>query len=149
YRKFSDMLEEAIRAFHAQRLSDAEYLKRVSEIRDAVRTRSGDNVPSVLEGRDVAKAFYGIVRNVVTEHSSGSDGSPDVSAEAGVRIDEIILDNRIVNWTNNSDVQNRMKNEIEDMLCELSEARDLGLDFDAIDQIMEQCLDVARLRYAS
>lgn len=149
YRKFSDMLEEAIRAFRAQRLSDAEYLKRVSEIRDAVRTRSGDNVPSVLEGRDVAKAFYGIVRNVVTEHISGSDGGPDVSAEAGVRIDEIILNNRIVNWTNNSDVQNRMKNEIEDMLCELSEARDLGLDFDAIDQIMEQCLEIARLRYAS
>lgn len=148
YRKFSDMLEEAINAFRTQRLSDAEYLRQVAEIRDAVRTRSGDNVPSVLQGRDVAKAFYGIVRNVVTEDTSDPEVRPAISAEAGVRIDEIILNNRIVNWTNNIDVQNQMKNEIEDLLCELSEVHDLGLDFDAIDQIMEQCLDVARRRYA-
>ena len=39
YRKFSEMLEDAIRAFREKRLSDAEYLRKVSSIRDAVRDR--------------------------------------------------------------------------------------------------------------
>ena len=48
YRRFSEMLEEAIRAFREQRLSDAEYLRRVSEIAEKIRNRTGDDIPEEL-----------------------------------------------------------------------------------------------------
>jgi type I restriction enzyme R subunit len=54
---------------------------------------------------------------------------------------------KIVNWTTNRDVQNRMKNEIEDYLHHLADEREIALTFDDIDGILERCLDIARVRY--
>src|SRR5262249_17455060 len=48
YRKFSEMLEEAIWAWRDKRLADRDYLKQVLEIAEAIRNRSGDNLPAKL-----------------------------------------------------------------------------------------------------
>lgn len=149
YRKFSELLEEAIRAFKAQRISDAEYLRRVAAIRDSVRDRSGDDVPSSVRQNEVARALYGVVLEAVAARIGKRSDAREISAEAGLQIDEIIREKRIVNWTTNIDVQNQMKNEIEDYLFDLKERRGLDLTFDDIDRIMEQCLDIARVRYNS
>jgi type I restriction enzyme R subunit len=53
-----------------------------------------------------------------------------------------------VNWTNNTDVQNRMMGAIEDYLFELKDQHDVGLTFEDIDRILEMVLDIARTRYA-
>ena len=147
YKRFSEMLEEAIRLFRQQRLSDAEYLKRVTEIRDSVRTRTGDELPERLKGQVVAQAFFGIVRESLSRFA-GLDAA-DVGAEAGLQIDEIIQARRIVNWTNNSDVQKQMETDIEDYLFELKDELGFDLTFEEMDNIMERCLDIARARYAS
>ena len=64
-----------------------------------------------------------------------------------MKIDEIIQQEKIVNWTTNLDVQNRMKNEIEDYIHDLKDESNLELSFDEIDLIMEKCLDIGRRRY--
>jgi len=64
-------------------------------------------------------------------------------------MDKIIRDRLIVNWENNTDVQNQMRTAIEDFLFELKDKHQLDLSFDDIDLIMEQCLDVAKVRYQS
>lgn len=149
YKKFSEMLEETIRAFREQRMSDAEYLRKVSEIQEAVKNRAGDSLPHKLEHHDVAKAFYGVVLDMFAKKEARKIDLKDVCADAGLSIDRIILDKRIVNWTNNADVQNRMKIAIEDYLFDLKDQYDIRLTFEDIDEILEQCLDIARLRYAS
>ncbi len=55
---------------------------------------------------------------------------------------------RIVNWTHNSDVQNRMMGAIEDYLFELKAEHGIELSFEDIDRILERVLDIARTRYA-
>ena len=87
YARFSKMLEDAIEAFRQQRLADAEYLAKVSEIADSIRTRRGGTA-------------------------------------------------------NNADVQNQMKNAIEDFLQEV-EPDDGALSFEAIDLLLEKCLDMS------
>jgi len=57
YKRFSQMLEEAIEAFRQRRLSDAEYLKRVTQIMQSVVNRTGDNIPVPLRQLDVARRF--------------------------------------------------------------------------------------------
>jgi type I restriction enzyme R subunit len=146
YKRFSEMLEDAIRAFREQRLSDAEYLNRVTEVHEAVRDRKDDDLPNGFAGSDVAKAFFRAVRDTLTP-SLGENDARDVGADASVRIDEIIRGLKIVNWTTNSDVQNRMRIEIEDFLFELKKAKQLAITFDQIDGVMEQCIAIARHRY--
>lgn len=148
YRRFSEMLEAAIRAFREQRLSDAEYLRKVTEIAEKIRNRSGDDIPGELANRDVAKAFFGVLRDVFTRYAADGFEPRSASVTASLAIDDIIQQNRIVNWTNNTDVQNRMMGEIEDYLFELKEQQGIDLTLDDIDRILELVLDIARSRYA-
>lgn len=148
YHRFSELLEEAIRAFREQRLSDADYLRKVSEITERVRNRTGDDIPAELAHRDVAKAFFGVLQSVLAPYASGDIDPRAVSTTASLAIDEIVQEHRIVNWTNNADVQNRMKGAIEDYLFELKEQRGVHLTFKDIDRILEAVLDIARTRYA-
>jgi len=149
YEKFSELLKQAIEAFRRQRLTDVEYLHQVSEIAEKVKNRTGDEIPAKLEHHDVAKAFYGVLLEIFANYTEDSFDSRDTSADAGLYIDSIVQEHIIVNWANNTDVQNRMKGAIEDYLFELKEERGIGLTFDDIDRILELCLDIARVRYRS
>ena len=148
FRKFSAMLEDAIRAFREKRLADREYLARVMEIAESVRTRSGDSLPEKLRNHEVAKALYGVLSESFRGHVQEAEEGREMSADAAIRVDEIILEERIVSWTSNADVQNRMKNRIEDYLHELKQESGIDLSFEEIDVILEKCLDIARRRYA-
>lgn len=147
YRKFSEMLEEAIRAFREKRLADRDYLNKVIEIADSIRNRTGDSLPDKLRNQDVAKAFYGVVLEPLGRHAAAPGEGRELSADAALKIDEIIQADRIVSWTSNADVQNRMKNQIEDYLHDLKQETGLSLTFEDIDLILEKCLDIARRRY--
>ena len=148
YRQFSEMLEDAIRAFREQRLSDAEYLRKVEQIAERVRNRTGDDIPAALAHRDVAKAFFGVLQEVFATRTVQAANVRDIGATVSLAIDDIIQEHRIVHWTRNTDVQNRMKGAIEDYLFERMERENLELSFKEIDRILESVLDIARVRYA-
>jgi type I restriction enzyme R subunit len=148
FRKFSAMLEDTIRAFREKRLADREYLARVMEIAESVRTRSGDSLPKRIRNSEVAKAFYGVLSESLRGHALEPEEGRELGAEAAIRIDQIIVEERIVSWTSNPDVQNRMKNRIEDYLHDLKQDAPIDLSFEEIDDILEKCLDIARRRYA-
>ena len=148
YRRFSELLEDAIRTFREQRLSDAEYLRRVSKIAERVRNRTGDDIPEALVHRDVAKAFFGVLQEVFAADTNHAVDIRGISTTASLVIDDILQEHRIVNWISNTDVQNRMKGAIEDCLFEFMEREKLKLSFEEIDRILESVLDIARVRYA-
>lgn len=148
YKRFSQMLEEAIEAFRQQRLSDAEYLKRVTEIMQSVVNHTDDNIPGALRQHDVAKAFYGVILESLGKQEIADTRRSEIGAEASLGIDEIIRKTKIVNWEkDNTDIQNQMRNLIEDYLFELKDKHGIALTFDDVDAIMEQCLDIAKVRY--
>lgn len=148
YKRFSKLLNETIDEFMAKRLSDAEYLDKVTEIMNAIRNRTGDDIPEKLEHREVAKAFYGLVYEVISRFEDGQPDAREFSADIGLRIDDIIQDSLVVDWMNNGDIQNMMLNKIEEYLYQVKDQHGISLSYDDIDSIMEQSLNVARRRYA-
>lgn len=146
YKKFSHMLQEVIDAFRAQRLEAAEYLKRASAIMESVLTRTGDDVPEEVAHNENAKAYYGSIKEVFDRRKLHGIDVKGLAAEAGLNFDRIIVNRRIVNWTDNNDVQNRMRQELEDYLFELKDKSDLPLEFDDIDKILDETLDIAKVR---
>jgi type I restriction enzyme R subunit len=146
YKKFSRMLQDVIDAFRAGRLQAAEYLKNANELMDSVLNRTGDEVPEVLANHDVAKAYYGSIREVLAGHSGDGFDLEERSAEIGLEIERIIEERRKVNWTEDTDAQNRMRQDIEDYLFEFKERTGTDLGFDEIDRIMDECLEIAKVR---
>jgi type I restriction enzyme, R subunit len=149
YEKFSKLLEDAIAAFRQKRLSDADYLRRVTEISASVRDRTGDDVPESLRSNDDAKALFGVVREALAPYSVGKFDVAQVGADSALAIDDIIERRKIVNWAQNADVQNRMRNDIDDHLFEVKDRYGLPIPIPEIDAAVERCLDVARVRKAS
>ena len=148
YKRFSELLQETIRAFHEKRILDAEYLKKVSDIMHSVLNRTDDKLPEKLHKYDVAKAYYGVLSEVM-DRFSDNDNFEDLLSDVAIRIDGIIENNIIVNWITNIDVQNRMRTEIEDYLFELKNHTKMDITFDDIDLILDQTLDIARIRKVS
>jgi type I restriction enzyme R subunit len=148
YRRFSKILEEAIAAYRDKRISEAEYLKRATEVMEAVVTRTGDNLSPVLWHREVAKAFYGVVNEVLGRLSVAEDTLPGLAADVAVRIDDAIQSRLVVDWRTNMDRQNEMRNAIDDLLYDVKSEHGLTLSVEDMDAIIERSLDIAKNRYA-
>ena len=108
---------------------------------EAVRDRRDIDIPDILQDKDVAKAFYGVVYESVNQHNNDKG----VSAKIAIDIDVIIQHNIVVDWHLKTDIQNRMLNEIEDYLADETK---LGLSYEEIDLIMEKIINIAKRRYA-
>lgn len=149
YKKFSEMLKDAIREFEAKRIAEAEYFNRVKEIMDAVLSRTDSDMPESLSTRDVAKAFYGILKEDLKELVKNNRGiSDEAVAEAAIAIDGIIASMLKVNWQNEVDIPKKMVLLIGDYLIdEIRDKYELDLGFELIDKIAAACVEVAKIRY--
>lgn len=148
YRKFSDLLEEAIREFRNKRISEAEYLRRVKDIMESVRNRTGDEVPGSLSDRQAAKAFYGIILETLKSLEGISGDLKEEAAKIALEIDEIVQKRIVVDWIRKDDVQNQMQNDIDDFLFDLKSEGKVELSVEQIDHIMQQSLDIAKQHYS-
>ena len=63
-----------------------------------------------------------------------------------MRLEDIIRDHKIRDWTKNQDVKNLMMNEIEDYLYSLKGRHELAMDMNMIEQITNQVLAIAERR---
>lgn len=147
YRKLSEMLRETLAEYEPERFEQLVLLRRVEEIlRRAQDRERADDAPAPVAGRPLARTYYEVVGDVLERADAAVDDT--VEAELALRIDEIIRSRAIVQWENNADVQNQMRIAIEDDLFAFKEEHGLELSFDAIDEIMDTCIDVARHRAA-
>lgn len=141
YEKFSNLLKKAIDDYRQARITDSQYFLTANEIMEAVRDRKDTDIPDILQDKDVAKAFYGVVYESVNQRNNDKG----VSAKIAIDIDAIIQNNIVVDWHLKTDIQNKMLNEIEDYLADKTK---LGLSYEEIDLIMEKILNIAKRRYA-
>ncbi len=146
YKKFSRMLQDVIDDWRARRLSDADYLANVRKLSDKVINRSDEDVPAQLAHEEVARAFYGKVLPVLKQYESDDIDAESLAVATALEIDRVVLERRAVDWTSNQDLQNLMKTDIEDYLFALKDEHDIPLTLEDIDQILDECIDIARVR---
>jgi len=149
YEKFSRLIQQAIDDYRAKRLSDLEYLQRVTEIKNAVVSRKGDDLPPALNDDADAAAVYGLLRPFVANHLSDAARVRTTAAEAAMAVWDIFRRNRKVGYWDDLDAQRRTMNEIDDYLYdEVKGARGIALSTDEMDEIIEKTMQLARHRMA-
>ncbi|MDQ3021026.1 MAG: HsdR family type I site-specific deoxyribonuclease [Bacteroidota bacterium] len=154
YKKFSVMLKEAILDYEAKRISDAQYLNKVQEIMNIVLSHTDSDIPEVLKNKDVAKAFYGLTIESLSEKIQDNDLRKEISTQAALNIDELIqkavLDNGkpIIDWQFKTNITGKLLINIGDYLIdEIRDKYKISLSFDEMDTIAEKCIEVAKIRY--
>ncbi|MBU2650475.1 MAG: HsdR family type I site-specific deoxyribonuclease [Bacteroidetes bacterium] len=154
YKKFSQMLRETIADYEAKRISEAQYLIRVQDIMNNVLAHTDNDIPEQLKDRDVAKAFYGLTVEALSEKIQDNIVRKEVATQTALQIDDLIqdsvLDNGkpIIDWQYKTNITGKLLIEIGDYL--IDEVRDkysLDLSFKDMDKIAEDCIEVAKIRY--
>ena len=153
FKKLSELIEEAIEAFRRQRLSELEYLRRVEEIEAQVESGVVRGIPQILHSRPEARAYYGVLTEVLGASYEAADGEPaadhlnsDRLAQAGLDIDGLIEMHKKVDWERDPDVENRMRSSLEDYLLfesGLIDAEAPGWQH-AVDRILDEAIRIAR-----
>ena len=145
YRKLGEMLKETYEKYERERFAQLDLLQQVEEILARAQNRDRrDDAPAVLGGRAVARTYYEVVGEALG--AVKADVPADDAAKLALAIDDVIDRLKIVHWEQNPDVQNQMRIQIEDELFRFKDAHALELSFDAMDRIMDTCIEVARRR---
>ena len=163
YRKLSALLQQAIDDYRAARISEKQYLAKVTEVMETVRGGSSPDVPEVLKASDLSRALFGVLQEQMSGSasdghvsfvredapSSGSGGpeknnSPkEILAGAACAMETIIRDLAVVRWRDNVDAQNRMRNALDDFLFDLQKQKGLSLSLAQMDAIIESAIRIA------
>jgi len=151
YRRFGRILQDTIDDYRHQRINEKEYLTEVTKVMESVLGRTGDKLPEILHDRDVAKAFYGVVNEAFEGMELKEDtikyGTTNVAAELAVKIEDEIQKRLVVDWRANPDIQNEMRNAIDDLLYQVRSEKGVPLTMQDMDGIIERALDIAKNRY--
>ena len=154
YKKFSQMLKEVIAEYEAKRINEAEYLSRVQDIMSKVLDHTDDDIPEQLKDRDVAKAFYGLTVEALSEKIQDDVVRKEISTQTALQIDDLIQDavldkgKPIIDWQFKTNITGKLLIDIGDYLIdEVRDKYNVDLPFNDMDKIAEDCIEVAKLRY--
>jgi len=148
------MLKEVIAEYEVKRINEAEYLSRVQDIMSNVLAHTDNDIPEQLKDRDVAKAFYGLNVEALSEKILDNVVRKEIATQTALQIDNLIqdsvLDNGkpIIDWQYKTNITGKLLIEIGDYLIdEVRDKYNVDLEFKDMDKIAEDCIEVAKIRY--
>ncbi|RIX60036.1 type I restriction endonuclease subunit R [Paenibacillus nanensis] len=144
YKKFSERIKEAIEAYKQQRISEAEYLQRMNDLkREYQQGEPVEDYPDSIKKNANAQAFYGVTKDIMKEQVM----SEELLAELALKMEDIIRAYTKVDWHDNMEVHNRIAQELDDLIFDFTKEHSVSLGFDQVDKIIEQIKTVALRRY--
>lgn len=153
YKKLSELIQETIDAYHAQRIGEARYLEIVRQCEDNFLNDKRDNVPDELKENPVAMAFYNIITEELKTALLTRTDLRAIATDIAKGIEAVVTKNvfdgprLVIDWQKNSDVKGRMSIEIDDLLFDMKNKYDLEVDFEHFDRLIADSIKVAEARY--
>jgi type I restriction enzyme R subunit len=137
YKKLSELIQQTIADLRAQRISEAEALKKMNQYREQAINRSGEDVPPALSNQAESIAFYrlGIAEGKLSEQQSIG------FAQAA---DGIVRQYLVVDWQHKLDVIRKINFYIGEYLID-----ELHLPIEQAEALADQCMEIAKARYKS
>lgn len=133
--------------FRAKRISDLEYLSTISQYREEVVQKHRDNVPSALKGNDEALSYYETAKDLMTEISPGLKVCEEASVYIAEATQESLKDHWKVNFWQDIDAQNHVRNAIDDHLFDKVRG-ELGVNLaeNQMDTLIDNLMKIAKSR---
>lgn len=144
YKKFADLVQQAIDDYRARRISDAEYLRLVTEYMATVRRGHDRELPKELTLYNEAPAYYGILSESMEGFRTREDERKQAVTEMALAVQKIIDNRKRRDWATMEDVIKSMQNDLDDYLFALEEKYGVRLSPEEMDAIIERCIAVAK-----
>lgn len=148
YRKFSERIKATLDEYRKSRDENA-YFAQMQKLADDFREGfTGHNYPANIDADNDAKAFYGIVSDVLAKYHPKPDDIFD--EEMGVlssNINKTIRNLARVDWRFNASIHKKMNQALDDLIWDFSEEHGLDLPVEQIDLLLENIMKTAMSRY--
>ncbi len=150
YKKLAELIRETIEAYHQKRINEAEYLRKVKEQEDQFFNGRSDGAPEELVDKEAALAFYNFSKSIF---ESEELLKTPFHIETSLVIDNTIVEQihlngkKIIEWQHNDDVKGKINIALGDAIYEVLQKFDIETDWDKIDELIENCVKVAILKY--
>jgi type I restriction enzyme R subunit len=138
YTKFSKMIQRVLDEIYSGRLSAVEALPTLNDYANKVATHTDDSLPDELGSRDMARRYYGVIRDEITKYHI----DPKAAVRIAVEIHERLRDHKIRDFRDNQDALNRMRNEIDDVFFEVGEELGIEIPIEVQDKLIDQCIEI-------
>ena len=125
--------------------SEREFLKKMfGVLKDFRKGDTKQKFPEKIAGDLDAQAFYGVIASILFAKYKIET---EVVADIAFSITSIVRRRDKVDWKNNTDVHNRIRQDIDDLFYDIENNRGVVVEFDDIDKISESVLNVAIRRF--
>ena len=144
FKRFSEMVENAISQYEAKRLSDAEFLKRMQEIVQGVRTRTIDEaMPAAVATKQVARAYWRNIKAVL-QREKYPPIDEDFAADLAVEADALVEEKRKVNWVRDENIVNQLELKIGDLVYDRCGERGVPMTLDLAESVAKGIVGIAK-----
>jgi len=148
FKRLSELIAQAIEDHRAKRLSDNDFLARMQDVADQARSPKNDAAPEAVQSDPHATAMFSTLENAMKDLSPGRGVDlRAVAAGAAIAMVSIVRALKVVNWTENVDVQNAMRNQMDDYFFDVvRDEQGVAIEPVKLDAIVDAVMRVARAR---
>ena len=148
YEKFSKMIQDVIDSFQAGKISEDEYFSKVQNLQENFKSKRRDDVPKEISENEDAAAYYGVALSafMFCGKCDAAEARRIAAKMALFTVESFEKHHKIQFW-NDTDAQNRVRNELDDFLFDEIQVRErFGWSNDGIDSLEDKIMNVARRR---
>ena len=144
FKRFSEMVENAISQYEAKRISDAEFLNRMREVVEGVRTRTlKEAMPAAVADHKIAQAYWRSI-TAVLEREKHTAIDEDFAANLAVEADALVEEKRKVNWVRDQHIVNQLDLKIGDMVYDRCREHGVPMTLDLAELISKSIVGIAK-----
>ena len=149
FKKFSEMIDEALKAYAQKRLDDQELAESLEKIAQQIVSGKRDEpFPDKVRGDSDAVAFFGVILPRVADILGENADAAEKAAEIATKVKALLIEHRIVRFWANEAALNRFKGALDDYFFDYV-GRKMGLKIavNELDELQAALIKVAQSRF--
>jgi type I restriction enzyme R subunit len=147
FKRFSDLIRDTLEQYRKARDENA-YFAQMRKMADDLREGFvGQTYPSVIDRDNDAKAFYGVVVDILTQVAGKSESIDEEIGKLAADMNAAVKSLARVDWRTSTPINKQMKQAIEDLIWDFCDAYGVELAIEDIDKIIENAMKTAINRY--
>ncbi len=144
FRKFSQLVEEAIALYREGRISETELLTHMQDAERDFREGHDDSIPKSIASLRDARAYFGILSETLTPLMDSAAVQPETLAMLAFDCKQRIDDMKIRDWALNPDRINDMRDALDVLLYKFCRKHGIALPAGVIETLIDAVITAAK-----
>lgn len=110
YKKLSEVIEEAYEKYRERRITEAEYLEMMQDVRDRIEIDLENDVPEKAAKLQTTKAYYRVIETIKKKIPNIEN---EIISDLALKVDDIVKKYAVKDWHLGSDIEKKIIGSIE------------------------------------